>query len=243
MKKDSERYYLKEFLKLMPELQGLKPIDSEGPDFLCDVVGTLTGVEVTRFFFPTAGRFPPQAAEAYRSRLTSELRDEHLNSTITPVHVSVYMYRDDALLKPNQRSALKKELFAFVAHRIPPPGPHIEFDSESLSQSLCEKGVDSIVILHHTKLTRPYWSFPYASAIPESSSSIVQGIIDKKARLVPKYRKRADRLWLLILSGTDGLHSTVYFDNDVLTHKYSTDFDRLFLFCTFGASAHELKRF
>jgi hypothetical protein len=242
MNKDIERYYLQEFLKLMPELQGLKPIDDEPPDFLCDVAGILTGIEVTRLFFPASGRLPPQAAEAYRRCVGDELREEHLKSTITPVHVSVHMYRDDDLFKPDQRAALKKELLAFVSHHIPPLGPHVEFDSESLSKSLCEKGVDSIMILHNAKLTRPCWSLPYASVIPESSSSIVQGIIDKKARLVPKYRKKADKLWLLILSGTDGLHSTVYFGNDVLTHKYSTDFDRLFLFRTFGGSAHELKR-
>ncbi|MGD0537838.1 MAG: hypothetical protein ABSC03_09360 [Verrucomicrobiota bacterium] len=242
MNKDDERYYLSEFLKLMPEFQGLKPIDSEGPDFLCDVLGILTGIELTRFFFPTAGRLPPQAAEAYRSRLASELREEHLKTRVTPVHVSVHIYRDDALFKPRQRTALKKELFAFVSHRIPPSGPYVEFDSESLSKSLCEKGVDAIMILHNAKLTTPYWSVPYASVIPESSSSIVQGIIGKKDRLVPKYRKKADKLWLLILSGTDGLHSTVYFDNDVLTHRYATDFDRVFLFRTFGACAHELRR-
>ena len=226
----------------MPELQGLKPIDSEGPDFLCDAAGILTGIELTRFFFRTSRHLAPQAAEAYRRCLGDKLREIHLKSTITPVHVSVHLYRDDALFKPDQRAALKKELFAFVCHRIPPPGPYVEFDSESLSKSLCEKGVDSIMILHNAKLTRPCWSLPYASVVPESSSSIIQGIIDKKARHVPKYRKKADKLWLLILSGTDGLHSTVYFDNDVLTHRYSTDFDRLFLFRTFGASAHELKR-
>ena len=242
MNKDTERYYLHEFLKLMPEFQGLKPIDSEGPDFLCDVAGILTGIEVTRFFFPTSGRLPPQAVEVNRRRLGDELREEHLKSTILPVHVSVRIYRDDALLKRDQRAALKKELFTFVSHHIPPPGPYVEFDSESLSKSLCEKGVDEIWIFHDAKATGPCWSFSYASVIPESCSSIVQGIIDKKARRLPKYRKKADKLWLLILSGPDGLHSTVYFDKDVLSHKYSTDFDRIFLFRTFGASAHELKR-
>ena len=63
----------------------------------------------------------------------------------------------------------------------------------------------------------------------------MQGIIDKKARRLPKYRKKADKLWLLILSGPDGLHSTVYFDKDVLSHKYSTDFDRIFLFRTLNS--------
>jgi hypothetical protein len=226
----------------MPELQEIKVADSEGPDFLCSVVGRRVGIEVTRFFFPTDGGSPPQAAEAYRSRLASELRKEHLKSKITPVHVTVILFRDDALFNPSQRSALKKELFAFVSQRIPPSGSDVEFDLDSLPESLWKKGVDVINIFHNAELTNPCWNFSYASAIPESKSSIIQGIIDKKARLIPEYRKKADKLWLLILSGSDGLHSTVYFDGDVLTHSYSSDFDRLFLFRTFGASAHELKR-
>jgi len=51
MNKETERYYLQEFLKLMPELQGLNPIDCEQPDFLCDVDGNRVGIEETRFSF------------------------------------------------------------------------------------------------------------------------------------------------------------------------------------------------
>src|SRR6266446_2423688 len=97
MKKDRERYFLQEFLKLMPELRVLNLRDSEAPDFLCDVAGIPTAIEVTRFFFPVSEGLPPQAAEAYHSRLGAELTEEHLKSTIPPVHVSVCLYRDEAL--------------------------------------------------------------------------------------------------------------------------------------------------
>jgi len=241
MKKDRERYFLQEFLKLMPELRVLNLRDSEAPDFLCDVAGIPTAIEVTRFFFPVSEGLPPQAAEAYHSRLGAELTEEHLKSTIPPVHVSVCLYRDEALFKSRSRTGLREELFAFVSNSVPPPGPCREFDSESLPESLCEKGVDSIRIMN-ANLPSPLWSFGYASFIPESSSSIVQGILNENAPRVPRYRKKAPNLWLLILSGTDGLHSIVNFDRDVLTHQYSTDFDRLFLFRTVSRSAHELKK-
>jgi hypothetical protein len=174
--------------------------------------------------------------------LANELREEHLKTNITPVQVSIILFRDDALFKPIQRSALKNELLAFVSQHIPPPGPYVEFDLDSLPESLLEKGVDMVTIFHNTELTNPCWSMSYAATIPESNSSIIQGIISKKATLIPEYRKKADKLWLLILSGPDGLHSTVNFDKDVLTHCYSSEFDRLFLFRTSGGSAHELKR-
>jgi len=173
--------------------------------------------------------------------LANELREEHLKTNVTPVHVSVILFRDDALFKASQRSALKKGLLAFVSQHIPPPGPYVEFDLDSLPESLLEKGVDMITIIN-AELTSPCWNLSYASTIPESNSSIIQGIIDKKATLIPEYKKKADKLWLLIISGPDGLHSTVNFDKDVLSHSYSRKFDRLFLFRTSGGSAHELKR-
>jgi hypothetical protein len=49
-------------------------------------------------------------------------------------------------------------------------------------------------------------------------------------------------LWLLIVSGSGGLHSMVDFDGDVLTASYASSFDRIFLLRTFGSSVHELKR-
>jgi len=230
---------MQEFLKLTPELQELKPIDCEEPDFLCDVGGSRIGIEETRFFFPSDSNPPPQAAETKRIGLANELREEHLKANIKPVHVSVILFRDDALFKANQRAALKKELLAFVSQHIPLLGSAVEFDLDSLPESLLEKGVDMITIIN-AELTIPYWNLSYASTIPESNSSIIQGIIDKKNKLIPEYRKKADKLWLLILSGPDGLHSTVNFDKDVLTHSYCSEFDRLFLFRTSGVSAHEL---
>jgi hypothetical protein len=146
----------------MPELQGLIPIDCEPPDFLCDVGGSRVGIEVTRFFFPTDSHPPPQAAETKRMSLAKELREEHLKTNITPVHVSIIFFRDDALLKASQRSALKKELLAFVSQHIPPPGPAVEFDLDSLPESLLEKGVDMITIIN-AELTSPCWSLSYAS--------------------------------------------------------------------------------
>ena len=237
IKKRGERYFLQEFLKLMPELTELSPIDSEAPDFLFDVAGARIGIEVTRCFLPSDQR--TRAVESYRERLARELQQEHRGSGLLPAHVSVHMHKETAFLTTSRRELLKRELLTFVSGRIPPPGPHVEFDFEVLPQPLLELGVEDVWILNQE--IEPSWCFGYANSLPESCSSIIQDILNQKAPRIAKYRKKADKVWLLILSGTEGLHSIVHFDRDILSHEYSTDFDRVFLFRTFGPVARELR--
>jgi len=42
---------------------------------------------------------------------------------------------------------------------------------------------------------------------------------------VPVYRKKAPAVWLLIVVRTEGLHSILDFDRDILTASYTTAFD------------------
>lgn len=74
MKKDEERYFLEEFLKLHSGLEITALTDSEEPDFLCFASGRPTGIEVTRFFFPSSGSLPPQAISRYRREFGQRLR-------------------------------------------------------------------------------------------------------------------------------------------------------------------------
>ena len=91
-------------------------------------------------------------------------------------------------------------------------------------------------------LTTPCWSLPYASFIPESTAEALQAVIGNKAPNLAAYRKRADDVWLVIISGTQGLLSMLDLDAGLLDAEYETGFDRLFLFRTFSGEVHELKR-
>lgn len=169
------------------------------------------------------------------------MRAKHCTTDIPPVHVSVHTYCDDALVSANGRLKLERELFAFVRDRIPPIGPHIRYHSDSFPPALYELGIDSVTVFRYPGLKKAFWSLPYGAFVPESSAKLIQEVIDKKNVLVPTYRAKATELWLLILSGTDGLHSLVHLDSDILSATYSAGFDRVFLFKTFGPSVHELK--
>lgn len=242
MKKAEERYYFDIFAERLPDLKISDVRDFERPDFLCVVDGLLTGVEMTRLFFPSAGKRPPQAAEAYRDRLSSMLNEEHTRRKLPALNVAVHLFAEEKLFQPEGRELLVNSLVDFIARNIPSLGGSIELDWESLSPSLSAVGVERISILRHPSFTKAFWSLPYASFIPESDSALVQAIITEKSELVSEYRKNAPHLWLLIISGTGGLHSIVDFDGDVLSASYRSDFDRIFLFRTFGSALHELNQ-
>ena len=132
-------------------------------------------------------------------------------------------------MDPKGRAALRKELLAFVGQRIPPPGRYREFDACSLRESLSQLGVERVLIFN----SRPAvlcWTFASSRVLPQSCPDWFQGEMNRKAARLAEYKKKAEMVWLLILSGTGGLPSMVYFDGDVLTHRYSSDFDRLFVF-------------
>lgn len=240
-KKDDERHYLVEFLKRHPGLETSALSDSEEPDFLCVAAGQTTGIEVTRFFFPSSNGLPPQAVSRYRREFSHRLRTNHSHAGIPPVTVSVHMADHTALVSEAGRATLETGLFDFVGRNVPPEGPHIDFDFHDLSKPLLNLGVRRISILRHPKITKPFWSMPEGSFVPESESPLVQAILDKKNGRVPVYRQKAGAVWLLIVSGTEGLHSILDSDRDILTAAYATAFDRLFLFRAYGPSTHELR--
>jgi hypothetical protein len=92
MKKKNERRYLDAFLELRPDLQLADIQHCERPDFICSARGVTTGIEMTRFFFPSRGRISPQAVNEYRDQLTHTLREEHSKRGFPPAHVSVQLF-------------------------------------------------------------------------------------------------------------------------------------------------------
>lgn len=242
MKKADERFYVDAFIAMRPDL-GIKDIqDSESPDFLCTVFGIITGIEITQFYFPSKAKRPPQAMDAYRNRLTVLLQELHAHGQYLPIHVSIHLFSDDHLLTRQSREKLAYKILSFVKDRIPPIGPHVEHVTDEEAPDLLALGVDRIMMIRTNSLTKATYAIGHASFIPESKSALIQEIIDQKSSLIPEYQKKASALWLLILSGTGGLHSIIDFENDVLTAEYETTFDRVFIFRTFGAHIHELKK-
>lgn len=242
MDKSEERYFLEEFLKLRPEL-GVDAIrDEEAPDFLATVGGGTVGIELVQFVFPHQGGISPQALDNYRGQFARRLRERHAARGLPPLTVGLLLAHHEILLTAAKREELTETLLDFVAARIPAEGPHVRYDFDDLPLELYEQGVSSISILRQRAVTKPFWSVSQTAFVPESTGNQVQAVVDRKNQNCAAYRKKAPQLWLLIISGSKGLNSILDFDGDVLSTEYRSEFDRVFLFRTFGGSVHELKR-
>jgi hypothetical protein len=242
MDKAEERYYLDLFLKLRPDLSASEIEPSEAPDFLARHGGQTVGIELVRFLFAHVSGPSPAAIENYRNQLVKKLREGHTSRGIPPVHVSVHFGRDEILLSRQQRSDLAEQLLAFVAANMPSENSSVEFDYVRLPRALSAMGVHSLHVFRRNALTKPFWSLPYASYIPESTADRLQAVIDNKEANLAAYRKRAKHLWLVIISGTQGLQSMLDLDAGLLDADYTTGFHRVFLLRTFGSEVHELTR-
>jgi len=242
MDKAEERYYLDLCLKLRPEMLVTDIQDTEAPDFLASHEGQRIGIELVRFHFKDQKLPSPAAFENYRNQLGKKLREEHAARDIPAVHVSVHLAHEQVLLSRSTRNALATQLLAFVAANLPAENCSAEFEWSTLSSELSEMGVHAIHVLRRKALTKPFWGFPHSAFVPESTADRVQTVINDKAPNVAAYRRRAEKLWLVIVSGTQGLQSIVDADAGALNATYTSQFDRLFLLRTFGGTVHELKR-
>lgn len=242
MDKAEESYFLEEFLKLRPELgvDGIR--DEEAPDFLATVGRDTVGIELVQFVFPHRNGISPQALDNYRGQFSKRLRERHAARGLPPVTVGLHLAHHEILMTAAKREELTETLLDFVAARIPAEGPHVCYDFDDLPLDLYEQGVSSISVLRQRAVTRPFWSVSQAGFVPESTGKLVQAVVDRKNQNYEAYRAKATQLWLVIISGSKGLHSILDFDGDVLTTEYRTVFDRVFLFRTFGGSVNELKR-
>ena len=238
---EEELRYVEIFSGLRPDLRisDLRA-STDPPDFACTIDGMKVAIEVTRFFLPSNDPFTPQAMDAYRQRMATMLCDLHAKIGLPPSHISVRLSVEDNLRFLDSRKLLAEQLVDFVADHISDCAGYVEFPPWSVPKHLVDAGVNSIAILRNDALTKGYWVFPHAAFIPESRSSSVQEIVTRKSGDTHKYAKSCDSLWLLIVSGSGGLHSMIDFDGDVLTTEYVTTFDRIFLLRTFG-TVHELK--
>lgn len=241
MDKADERFFLEKFLGLRPDLKLANLRDSEAPDFLATFEGREIGVELVQFVFPQRGGISPQAIDNYRRQLMAALKREHVARGIPAVTVSLHLDTHEPLMTRAGRDALVRLLLDFVAERIPSEGPHVEYEWDDLPEQITESGVSRLSILRHASLTDAFWTVPHASHLPESTGTLVQAVIDRKSANRSAYQTKAPEHWLVIISGSQGLHSILDFDRDVLTTDYAAAFERVFLFRTFGPSVHELK--
>jgi hypothetical protein len=223
-KKQRERFLLDRFL----EYQGITPtrvVPGESPDFLIDLEGRTVGVELTELFIRNSkSEAHPKPAEesllkkieSNADRIMSRAREICFRAGNPPVLSTIVI---------SDRITLDKKKGDQIAELIAD-----QIQSMSLQNSQAVKWrsgeeedeehplLDSVHFIHTERVPDcrfAHWTVVKAGLVATLTPEHLQAEIEKKAKKINTYRKRAEEIWLLIVA-----------DRTQLSQKFSiqTDF-------------------
>lgn len=231
-KKALERALLQELLTAIGiEVSADAIVPGERPDFLVELSSGTVGVEVTRLHHPHAAN-GERAREGASQSILDIAAELWRTRGLPSVHVSVTFERSCSLPKKEWR-AVAQSLVESVVRALPLCGrqsfvgeggpPWLETDV------LPPPEVRTIIISRRNPFTM--FSLSTGGAAPFLTDELVQRAIDAKRELLESYRRRANKVWL-VLGIDDGEFSSQFTLDDpqtLLAHGDLTGFARVFL--------------
>jgi hypothetical protein len=240
-KKNSERELLSRFAEANPLLGVARVRDFESPDFICHTIDGECGIEVADFVFNPESVHHSLGIASDRKRMQKEMEAGHQERRLPPMNVWVRLLWHNKLRDTQFRKQLRDLLLDLIVGTGSTGWPAFTLEGVELGESLYDRGVSSVTMIGGPSVSRTLWNFPHAAWIPDSEPEMVQSLIDKKNSKVAAYRNTTARNWLLITAGPLGLDSMLEATDSILNATYKTNFNRVFLFLTFGTHTHQLK--
>jgi hypothetical protein len=194
--------------------------NGEQPDLVVDAPEGKYGVEITEVVRPATRA----EVEAKRQICAKASRKYVAQTNIMGLGVHVNFRLNIHPTKADIDSA-SNELLQIVLCHFPNP-------DTTLSRRDLRHGIEfksrwfDIVWLHfHPKIKRSLWQASDAWWVPSLTATIIRAEIARKESKLENYRKRAPKIWLLIIvDGFDGASAWSVAD-DVYTQEYVTSFD------------------
>src|ERR1035438_2986965 len=207
-KKQHERFLLDRFL----ELQGISPASIEPldpPDFLIDLEGRKVGIEVTELFIrsnkseahPQPEEEPLlQAAESITDLIVSKAREIYFDARNPSVQSTIWFSGRITLDKKKG-----DQIAELIAHQIQSMSLQNSqavawrsSEDENEERSLSE----SVAMIHTYKVPKEFarWTVARPGLVATLTPKHLQEVIDKKAKKINGYKKKAEEIWLLIFA-------------------------------------------
>ena len=238
MKKSIERIRVAELRSLCRDFPPEPLEDSESPDFLIRTAEGVLGLEVSGLY-PSGGEGARQAEGAWTT-LLQRVGNEYSTLDLRPVQVIVYW----VVAPPSDkqaRQALEQVLLRTVCLIVTrgERGAHVEYSGHGgiplppFIERLRVRLVDSD--------TESFWSFGQGGVVPVFSSKELQGAIEAKDALIDSYRRKCDRVWLVLLANHSYMSSWGEHSEVSLGHVYTTRFERVIVYRTLPAEVVTLR--
>jgi hypothetical protein len=230
LKKGRERRFAEKFQAARPDLVSGVLENSESPDFrFVGRDGSVIGIEVTCLFHSELkSGDPEQARDARAHRIVQRARARHEQAGGVPLVVDVLFDRSFDLTRSDEPS-LVDAVRHIVSRNTPPPGESKEEDFGWENRSYFPETIHSVFVTRFDLPEESNWTTGHPGIyIPALSADRLGSTARKKALKIPDYRRRCDRIWLLIVIDI-GPSSTWTVDQDEVSGASSCGFDRAFI--------------
>lgn len=238
-RKQHERFFLEHFLRVARVAAEVVDDSKEAPDILIRVDMDLVGVELSELFVERgAPEGPLQAQETIARRILRKAQDLYRAAGGTHAHVLVH-FSPSSDLRRLSRDETAAQLAAFVKSQALRPEELRRWIPGHASGAL-PAAITCINMLGVPEAGMAHWSAPGGAWVAPLTAEILQARVDEKASLLPKYRERVERNWLLLVS--DGGRPSQFFDppTAAVASLVSSPFTRTFYFGRFAEVVVEL---
>lgn len=221
-KKKVERHFVEKARQTSSLIPKGEIVESEGPDFLIETGSEILGIEVTQLFQPSpAGAFPKRAVESFQDKVTREAEEVYQKSGGRSVDVLVFF--DEKSQGQVGCRSMAKALADFVKNHY-----GAERDAKTYQHGDVPAGFSVIRIARPLDGTNKWQAGKFGCTV-RLKRSFLADEIKRKNRLVPKYRERVSRVWLLIIASFLPLSGSFSVPNEIETWDFSFDFDKVLL--------------
>jgi hypothetical protein len=234
-KKGIERYFLERARQLDPRIPAGEIVECESPDFLIATSCGTLGIEVTQIFQPAAsGGFNPRQVESFQDKVIRVAARLYEQSGARPVDVLVYREGKGAR---HSHSRVAKSLVDFVRSRYG--------DSENYTRIYqrphTPQGFLAIRVARPVDGATNTWQAGHAGRNLRLSQTLLSAEIERKNKLVPTYRQKADPIWLLLVASLFPLSASFSIPDEIETWSFSFDFDKVLLLSEEDARVFKLR--
>lgn len=239
-KKEKEQYFKDRFLRLYPNLAGLKIEVTETPDFITiSSDGARIGIELTDLINgkKKGEKFSPAQRYSLEDKITLQARDIFIAKYAVPLNLSI-AFKDHFQCAYNRIEEVANEISEFVFNQISEKDRNAYFrvTVDSKLPSICSY----IQIGYLPTATEHIWYSGKAMFVPNPEITELENLIRLKEGKLVEYRKKCDLVYLLII---EGIVPYSWYDNfnEVNRHIYRTNFDKVIVLRNIANRLIELK--
>jgi hypothetical protein len=236
--RELERFFFDSFVRNVSDFPQGIVTHEDAPDFFVSGPTSLIGIEVTNVFRASSlGDCLEQQSDAEKQLIVEKSQAIAIAWRLPSLYVSVNFSCQYRPKKAN-RDLIAKKLVETVKKRL------ASDDDDSFALEY-EDGLPTEIdyVLVHRKLAidYPFWQTTLVGFVVENCEPDFQRVIDAKNAKLPKYKQLCSECWLLIVADWFAGSSAFFEPNHkILTHDFTTGFDRVYFHDIFGGNVLRL---